>query len=127
MHQVREYCHYPFLPDGKLEDSGVMKYFTTDQEGITLVDPSSDERLRLLESVSIDTSADFPEVFLTRNDGNVLGYRSDGCLFWEEAGVVSKFIPNTDVQKAMCAWDLLINNGKAGLNSLDWMIIEVTE
>jgi len=104
-----------------------MKYFTTDQEGITLVDPNSDERLRLLESVLIETFADFPEVFLTGSDGNVLGYRSDGCLFWEVAGVVSKFIPNTDVQKAMCAWDLLINNGKAGLNSLCWLEIEATE
>jgi hypothetical protein len=104
-----------------------MKYFTTDQEGITLVDPSSDERLRLLESVLINTSADFPEVFLTGSDGNVLGYRSDGCLFWEEAGIVSKFIPRTDVQEAIRAWDLLISSGKAGLDSLDWVKIEATE
>lgn len=104
-----------------------MDYFSTDQLGITLVDPSRDERLSLLESVLLEDPSDFPEVFLSGNSGIVIGYRADACLLWEESGEITRYLPDTDVPSAMHAWDLLIANDLAALNSLDWRSVETYE
>ena len=89
--------------------------------GVTLVDPSRAERLDLLESVLADDSSDFPEVFLSGSRGIVIGYRADACLLWEEAGEITRYLPDADVSLAMRAWDLLTANDLTELNSLDWL------
>ena len=102
-----------------------MKFFTTDPYGITLVEPSAEQREAVLRSVIEDPEPeDFPEAYLSGPGGVVVGYRSDGCLLYEAAGTVVRYRPHTDVQTAMAAWNLLIRADWNGLDKMNWKSIE---
>ena len=102
-----------------------MKFFTTDQYGITLVEPTAEQREAVLRSILEDPeSADFPEAYLSGPGGVVVGYRSDGSLLYEASGTVTRYRPDTNLQTAMTAWTLLIKADWNGLDKMNWKSIE---
>jgi hypothetical protein len=97
-----------------------MEFFTTDLDGMTLINPPEEERRAILRSVLDDPDADYPEVYLTTDDGDVIGYRSGGVLFQEEDGEIVRIIPDVDLDTAARAWDCLAGGNADGLDSLPW-------
>jgi ribosomal protein L16 Arg81 hydroxylase len=97
-----------------------LEFFTTDLDGITLVNPGEPERRRILESVTMESGSDFPEVYLSLEKGPVISYRAGGCLLWEENGEVRQFINGVTVEAALKAWNQLASGNLAALNDLPW-------
>ena len=101
-----------------------MEFFTTDSSGVTLVNPGPRERRQVLESVLEDPDADYPEVFLTMEGGDVLAYRSGGVLVWERDGEVIATLAGMDLAAACAAWDWLVAGELDKLRSLPWRMVE---
>lgn len=102
-----------------------MKFFTTDAYGLTLVEPNAQQRKSVLESVLEDADeAEFPEAYLSGLNGKVIGFRADGCLFYEESGTVTRYMLDIDLNTAMVAWNLLIDADWNQLDKMDWKSIE---
>jgi hypothetical protein len=99
-----------------------MEFFTTDVEGVTLMNPGSHERLAVLQSVHEDPDADYPEAFLSGAGGIVLGYRAGGILSWEEEGEVRRFVKDITMEAAASAWTSLADGDTAALEQLDWTL-----
>ena len=101
-----------------------MQFFTTDVDGMTLVDPERADRREVLDSVREDPESAFPEVYLTLSDGRVLGYRAGGTLFEEEEGEVIRMVRDVDVESAENAWEAFINGDHDKLDALPWIIVD---
>ena len=97
-----------------------MEFFTTDLDGLTEINPTKARRREILQSVLEDCDADYPEVYLTIRNGPVIGYRQDGCLLWEEAGVVVRILPRVDLKEAQQAWSRAITGNWPALEALPW-------
>lgn len=97
-----------------------MDFFTTDLDGVTLINPDEDARRAILESVGAETDADYPEVYLTSGDGVVLGYRTGGVLFQEEEGEIVRLIRGVDIGMAARAWSMLAAGDEEALEGLPW-------
>lgn len=97
-----------------------MQFFTTDADGLTLVDPGEAQRRRILETVEEDADADYPEVYLTFADGLVLGYRQGGYLSWEESGELVRVAGPVNLQTAIKAWNYAVCGDLASLRALPW-------
>lgn len=97
-----------------------MGFFTTDLDGVTLINPSEEERRGILRSVLDDPDADYPEVYLTTDDGEVIGYRSGSVLFQEEDGEIVRVIRDADIDTAARAWTMLAAGNAEALDSLPW-------
>jgi len=96
-----------------------MEFFTTDQDGVTLIEPDAEARSRILESV-LHSAADYPEVYLTHQRGVVLGYRSGGYLIREEDGEVIGVLSPASIETATQAWTSLATSDFDSLDSLPW-------
>lgn len=101
-----------------------MSYFTTDLDGVTLIAPDAEARREVIEMVAGATEADYPEVYLTLDDGRVLGYRLGGVLFQEEDGDVTRFVRNASPETVAQAWTWLIEGSGEALESLPWQMPE---
>jgi hypothetical protein len=101
-----------------------MDFFTTDLDGVTLINPPEEERRAILRSVLDDEDADYPEVYLTTDDGDVIGYRAGEVLFQEEDGEIIRMIREADVDLAARAWSWLAAGNTDGLDSLPWQPAE---
>ena len=101
-----------------------MDFFTTDGNGVTRVNPGPRERGQVLESVLDDSGMDYPEVYLTVEGGDVLGYRSGGVLVWEQEGEVIATLAGVDVAAAREAWDWLVAGERDKLRGLPWRMVE---
>ena len=104
-----------------------MQFFTTDLNGITLVNPDPVARREVLRSVAGQESADFPEVYLSVDKGPVLGYRAGGILVWEEGGEVRRLLREVDVATATNIWDRAINDPSDAMPDLDWVELPVED
>lgn len=100
-----------------------MKFFTTDVEGITLVNPDIDQRREVLMSLEDGIDADYPEVYLNLESGIVLGYRSGGFMAWEEGGEVTRYLRGVDLAKAEQVWNWLLDGNHKEIESLPWQQI----
>ncbi len=101
-----------------------MKFFTTDVEGITLVNPDPAQRREVLESLEDAINAEYPEVFLNLDSGIVLGYRSGGYMAWEEDGEVLRYLEGVDLDRAEQIWNWLLDNNQRAIDALTWQAIE---
>ena len=121
-------CHFPFSHGGKQgappDRAECMEFFTTDLDGLTLINPSREDRRRILESVQKDPDADYPEVYLTTEDGTVIGYRTGGVLFQEEDGEISRIITDASVDAAEKVWTALATGREDALEDLPWDYLE---
>lgn len=97
-----------------------MEFFTTDLDGVTVINPSKEERRRVLESVIEDPDADYPEVYLTTDDGTVLGYRTGGVIFEEEDGEIVRLMADVSVDAAEKVWTALVTGRRDALEDLPW-------
>lgn len=97
-----------------------MEFFTTDLNGITLINPGESERRAVLQSVLEEPEADYPEVYLTVRDGPVIGYRPGGTLFMEEDGEIVRIIRGADLDAACRVWNLLVAGDNDALEALPW-------
>jgi len=96
-----------------------MDFFTTDLNGVTLIEPEEVDRSGILKTVE-DSHDDYPEVYLTHQSGTVVSYRRGGFLIREDQGEVSGIISSGSMDLAKSAWDYLSKGDIAGLDSLPW-------
>lgn len=101
-----------------------MEFFTTDLNGLTLINPDREDRRRILESVLEDPEADYPEVYLTTEAGTVIGFRTSGVLFQEEEGEITRILPNCSIEAAEKVWTALTSGREEALDELPWHYIE---
>lgn len=101
-----------------------MEFFTTDLDGVTLINPTLEEQRAVLRTVLDDPDADYPEVYLTTDNGDVIGYRSGGVLFQEEDGEIARVIPDVDIDTAAKAWAWLSRGNFDELDTLPWQSAE---
>lgn len=101
-----------------------MEFFTTDLNGLTLINPEREDRRQLLESVLKEPDADYPEVYLTTDEGTVIGYRTGGVLFQEEDGEITRFIADCSVELADKVWTALATGREEALDDLPWQYLE---
>jgi hypothetical protein len=101
-----------------------LNFHTTDLDGLTLVNPDRAERRAILESAAAGADADYPEVYLSLDDGTVLGYRTGGILFQEEAGEVVRVIRGLAPAGADEIWTALIEGGPEALEAWPWEMVD---
>jgi hypothetical protein len=101
-----------------------MEFFMTDLNGLTLINPSREDRLQILKSVAEEPDSDYPEVYLTTNEGTVIGYRTGGVLFQEEDGEIVRIITDASVDAAEKVWTALATGREEALDELPWDYIE---
>ena len=97
-----------------------MQYFTTDLDGVTMVDPPAGVRRQILASVQGEEEADYPEVFLTVPATIVLAYRRGGYLLWEDEGEVIRSMANVGLDRAEEAWNMALEGDLERLQALPW-------
>ncbi len=97
-----------------------MQYFTTDLDGVTMVDPPAGVRRQILASVDKEEEADYPEVFLTVPSMVVLAYRRGGYLLWENEGEVVRSMAGVGLDRAEEAWSLAVEGNLDALEALPW-------
>lgn len=98
-----------------------MRFYTTDMYGQTLVDPSPEERLKLLRSVGHpEPDVDHPDVILTHRDGPALIYREGGILLRERESGELELLAAVPVEEANRIWNLLVAGDMAALAALPW-------
>ncbi|MFO7725976.1 MAG: hypothetical protein R6V45_10540 [Oceanipulchritudo sp.] len=101
-----------------------MPYFTTDLDGVTLIAPDAKARRDVIDTVAEAADADYPEVYLTLDDGRVLGYRLGGTLFQEEDGEVTRIVPNASPETVAQAWTWFVDGCEDALEGLSWQTPE---
>ena len=101
-----------------------MPYFTTDLDGVTLIAPDAEARREVIEMAVRAEEADYPEVYLTLDDGRVLGYRLGGTLFQEEEGEMTRFVRKVSPEMVAQAWTWLIEGQDEALENLPWELPE---
>ncbi|NDV61412.1 hypothetical protein G0Q06_03005 [Puniceicoccales bacterium CK1056] len=101
-----------------------MEFFTTDLNGLTLINPEREDRRHILESVLQDPDADYPEVYLTTDVGIVIGYRTGGVLFQEEDGEITRLIADCSLDAAEKVWTALATGREEALDELPWTYLE---
>lgn len=97
-----------------------MDYFTTDIDGLSLINPSEEEMRGLLEAAEATPDADYPEVYLTNAEEDVIGYRCGGTLFLEEAGEIVRIIRGVSLSGALRAWVSFAKGETETVESLPW-------
>jgi len=97
-----------------------MDYFTTDIDGLTLINPSEEEIRGILEAAEASPDADYPEAYLTNAGEEVIGYRAGGTLFIEEGGEIVRIIRGVSITSALRAWLSFAKDGVESIRSLPW-------
>lgn len=101
-----------------------MEYFTTDLEGLTLLNPTEAQLRAVLQSVMDDPEADYPEVYLTTAAGEVMGFGAHGLLFQEEDGEIVRVIRGVGLEDALHAWQALAGGQLETLEALPWKRVD---
>lgn len=99
-----------------------MKWYSTDLDGLTEVDPDAEARRALLEEAERHgAEAAYPEVFLGAAGWGTISYRAGGVMLWErETDGEEWVLRGCSLSEASTIWEQLAAGDGAGLESWGW-------
>lgn len=106
-----------------------MKWYSTDLDGVTEVDPDAAARRALLEEAERHgAEAAYPEVFLGAAGWGTISYRAGGVLLWErETDGEEWVLRGCSLSEAAAVWEQLVAGDGAALERHAWESLEEPE